>query len=203
MNDNIPTTDPRGPVPEAPATPRRPDEEPITALDRVIARCSLAIGWLAFLAMAISVFEVFMRYALNSPTSWVHETTVLLIAIIFALGGPIALARNKHIRVRFIYDAAGPRARYWLDLFNGLLTLVFTGGMTYAAWLMFWTATHNPMGAIQLERSGTSWNPPFPATIKTVILIAVALMFAQTVMHLIHTLRNGPGLPAVPAEGEN
>jgi len=144
------------------------------------------------LATAISVYEVFMRYALNSPTSWVHETTVLLIAIIFALGGPIALARDKHIRVRILYDLAGPRLRFALDLFIQALTLVFTVGITYAAWVMFYTASHNPLGQIQFERSGTSWNPPIPAIIKFVILFSVAIMLLQTVMHIIHTLRRGP-----------
>lgn len=194
-------------MPESPSTahPARlepdvfePDagDPPLTALDRAVAASAKVIGWLAFLAMAISVYEVFMRYALNSPTSWVHETTVFLIAVIFALGGPIALARNKHIRVRILYDRAGPRGRFALDLVNGALTLVFTAGMTYAAWLMFYSASHNPLGEIQLERSGTSWNPPFPAMTKAVILIALAVMLVQTVLHVIHTLRHPPSATA-------
>ncbi|SJZ68619.1 TRAP transporter small permease subunit [Consotaella salsifontis] len=168
------------------------EDGPITGLDRLIGLASRAIAWLVFIATAISVYEVFMRYALNSPTSWVHETTVFLISVIFALGGPIALARNKHIRVRILYDLAGPRMRWVLDIVNGVLTLVFTFGMTYAAWLMFFTASHNPLGEWQLERSGTSWNPPFPAITKGVILLAVAIMLVQALMHLFHTLTHWP-----------
>ncbi|MEF2070268.1 TRAP transporter small permease subunit [Consotaella aegiceratis] len=200
MSNNDPLSEAVEPIDE-PSSGNRSEETPATALDRAVVAASKAIGWLAFAAMAISVYEVFMRYALNSPTSWVHETTVLLIAIIFALGGPIALARNKHIRVRLLYDIAGPRMRFALDLFNGLLTLIFTAGMSYAAWIMFYTASHNPTGAWQLERSGTSWNPPFPAITKGVILIAVTLMLLQTVMHLVHTLRQGP-VPHPAGEGE-
>ncbi|SFC54314.1 TRAP transporter small permease subunit [Tropicimonas isoalkanivorans] len=197
-----PDTVPVGVSPGEPAPPRNPEPTPITWLDRIIARCSTAVGWLAFVAMAISVYEVFMRYALHSPTSWVHETTVMLIAIIFAFGGPIALARNKHIRVRFVYDNVGPKGRYVLDLINGVLTLIFTFGISYAAWVMFWTASHNPTGAWQLERSGTSWNPPFPALIKAVILFAVALMMVQAILHLIHTLRHGPDYSAETTDME-
>lgn len=184
-------------VPSGATTPSaatHADGSPQTGLDRAIAAAANAIGWLAFFAMAISVYEVFMRYALNSPTSWVHETTVFLIAVIFALGGPIALARNKHIRVRILYERAGPRGRHALDVLNGVLTLAFTAGMTYAAWMMFYTASHNPFGELQLERSGTSWNPPFPALTKGVILFALALMLVQTVLHLVHTLRHPPAL---------
>lgn len=163
-----------------------------TFLDAGIEWCSRGLAWLVFLAMAISVLEVISRYVFDSPTSWVHETTVFLIAIIFALGGPAALARDKHIRVRLIYDAVSPRVRRWLDVFNGIITLGFAGGMSYAAYILFWRASHNPLGEWSLERSGTSWNPPFPALTKGIILVALVIMTVQTVLHIIHALRNAP-----------
>ena len=33
--------------------------------------------------------------------------------------------------------------------------------MSWAAYTLFWRS-HDPSGAWTLERSGTSWNPPFP-----------------------------------------
>jgi hypothetical protein len=42
---------------------------------------------------------------------------------------------------------------------------------------------------IQLERSGTSWNPPFPAWTKGIILIALAVMAVQSLLHLIESIR--------------
>ena len=59
--------------------------------------------------------------------------------------------------------------------------------MSYAAWVMFWRASHSPLGAWQLERSGTSWNPPFPAMTKGVILFALAVMTLQALWHLYQT----------------
>jgi len=163
-----------------------------TRLDAAIEWCGRGLAWLVFIAMAISVLEVISRYVFDSPTSWVHETTVFMIAIIFALGGPAAMARDKHIRVRLIYDAVSPRARRWLDVFNGVITLGCAGGMSYAAYVLFWRASHSPLGEWQLERSGTSWNPPFPALTKGIILVALVIMTVQTVLHIIHALRNDP-----------
>lgn len=160
-----------------------------TPLDRLINKAGTAIAWLAFVAMGISVWEVVMRYVFDSPTSWVHETVIFLIACIFALGGPFALARDKHIRIRIVYDMASPRLRRMFDIFNSLVTLLFTVGMSYAAYVMFWRASHNPAGDWQLERSGTSWNPPFPALTKGVILLAVAIMMVQAVFHIVHAFR--------------
>lgn len=163
-----------------------------TRLDHYVNAAGKAVSWLVFAAAAISVYEVIMRYAFNSPTSWVHETVVFLIACIFALGGPVALARDKHIRVRLIYDAVSPRARRYLDILNDVITFVFTIAMSYAAYIMFWRASHSPLGGWQLERSGTSWNPPFPALIKGVILLSVAVMMVQAVLHIIHSVRTRP-----------
>jgi len=164
----------------------------LTGFDRAIGQAGKVVAWLVFFAMAITVYEVVLRYGFNAPTSWVHESTVFMIAVLFALGGPAALARNKHIRVRLIYDWVSPPVRRWLDIVNGLLGLVFTVGMSYAAWRMFYTASHNPLGEWQLERSGTSWNPAFPAYTKGIILFALLLMTVQMILHLVHAIRSRP-----------
>ncbi len=163
-----------------------------TALDRLVARGAHGAAWLVLIAMGISVVEVFLRYGFNNPTSWVHESVVFLVAVTFALGGPAALARNSHIRVKVLYDSAGPRLRCWMDRFNDLVTLGFCLAMSYAAFHMFWRASHNPLGEWQLERSGTSWNPPFPALVKGMILFALALMTLQALLHLVQSIRARP-----------
>ncbi|MFG6179308.1 TRAP transporter small permease subunit [Halomonas sp. THAF12] len=162
------------------------------AFDRGVILAARGAAWLVFIAMAISVYEVIMRYGFGSPTSWVHESVVMLVAVGFALGGPAALASDRHIRVKVLYDAVGPRFRLWLDRFNDLVTFGFCLGMSYAAYTMFWSASHNPMGEWQLERSGTSWNPPFPALVKGVILLALAIMCVQALLHLSRSLRRRP-----------
>lgn len=159
------------------------------AFDRVVVRGGRIAAWLVFVAMAISVFEVIMRYVFDSPTSWVHESVIMLIAATFALGGPVALAGNKHIRVRVLYDHAGPRLKLWLDRFNDLVTFAFCLAMSYAAFVMFWDSAHNPFGEWSLERSGTSWNPPFPALAKGMIMFALIIMTVQSLLHAIQSLR--------------
>lgn len=192
QNEGLPETD-LAPAPEAIILR--------TSLDRLINWAGSAIAWLALIAMGISVWEVIMRYVFDSPTSWVHETVIFLIACIFALGGPFTLARDKHIRIRIVYDMASPGLRRIFDVFNSFVTLLFTVGMSYAAFIMFWRTSHNPGGDWQLERSGTSWNPPFPALTKGVILLAVAIMMVQAVFHIVHALR-APAAPSEPSERE-
>ncbi|MDI5885860.1 TRAP transporter small permease subunit [Cobetia amphilecti] len=196
---NLPANPSSKPPPDSKTFERAPDVVR-SYFDRGVVRVAKVVAWLVFIAMAISVYEVIMRYGFGAPTSWVHETVVMLVAVSFCLGGPATLASNRHIRVKVLYDAVGPRFRLWLDRFNDLVTFAFCMGMTYAAWLMFYSASHNPLGALQLERSGTSWNPPFPALVKGMILSAVAIMCIQALIHLIQSIRGEPA-PDAPEGG--
>ncbi|GGM04835.1 TRAP transporter small permease subunit [Pseudooceanicola nanhaiensis] len=165
------------------------DAEIRTGLDRAIAGSSKVFAWAIFVAFLITVVEVFARYVFDSPTFWAHETTTFLIAAIFLIGGPVALARDKHIRVRMFYDAAGPQRRRTLDIFNSVIALLFFAGLAYAAWVMVGKSWFTPTGALHLEGTGTSWNPPTPALLKLLVLICVAAMFVQTLLHLIEAIR--------------
>lgn len=160
-----------------------------TGLDRVVAGSSRIFSWAIFAAFAIAVIEIFARYVFNKPTFWAHETTTFLIAAIFLVGGPIALARDRHIRVRVIYDAVSPQRRRWLDILNSSIALVFFAGLAYAGWIMSSKAVFTPTGEIRLEGTGTAWNPPTPALLKMLVLFCVALMFVQTLLHLISAIR--------------
>jgi len=154
-------------------------------LDRWLVRFARFISWAIFIAFIIAIVEVISRYGFNRPTLWVHESTTFLIAMIFLVGGPVALARDKHIRVRIIYDTVPPGVRRWLDVINSLIAIAFFGSLTYAAWTMVWSATHTPTGDLTLERTGTAWNPPTPTLLKMIMLICVCTMLVQTVLHLI------------------
>lgn len=165
-----------------------------TRLDRWVAGTAKVLAWAIFIAFAVSVYEVVARYVFDRPTYWAHESTTFLIAVIFLVGGPIALARDKHIRVRVVYDTVSPERRRWLDVVNSIITLAFLGGLGYAAAIMAWQSTHTPTGAIQLEGTGTAWNPPTPALIKITILIVVSVMIVQTILHLISAVRGSTPL---------
>lgn len=188
--------------PEIVAPVNLDDAEIRSGLDRVVAGSTKVLAWAIFLAFAITVFEVISRYVFNSPTFWAHETTTVLIAAIFLVGGPIALARDKHIRVRMFYDSVSPKGRRLFDIVNSILALIFFAGLSYAAWIMSSKATFTPTGEFRLEGTGTAWNPPTPAMLKVLVLICVGLMFVQTLLHLIGALRRKPAA-TVDGSGEH
>lgn len=181
--------------------PRSPSDgplsvtEPVTGqnrFDQIIQRIGQAVAWLVFVAMLVSVYEVIMRYGFNAPTEWAHETTMFLVATIFALGGPYALATNRHIQIRILLDRLSPQKRSWLDLLNLVLGILFCLAIGYAAWILAFNATHAPDGSWRLETSGSSWNPPLPAFIKIIILVSIALMALQQVVRISQHWRKNP-----------
>lgn len=173
-----------------------------TGFDRVVAASTKIFAWAILLAFAVTVFEVISRYVFDSPTFWAHETTTFLIAAIFLVGGPIALARDKHIRVRMFYDTVSPKGRRTLDIVNSILALIFFAGLSYAAWIMSSKATFTPAGEFRLEGTGTAWNPPTPAMLKILVLICVGVMFVQTLLHLVDAIRRKPAA-TVDTAGEH
>lgn len=167
--------------------------KPKTRLDEWIDHVGRYVSWLFLVGVAISFYEVVMRYAFNAPTLWAHETTIMLVAVCFAYSGAYALARDSHIRIGLLYNWVSPRVRRYLDILNAALTLVFLLGIGYAAIEFTEKSWFAPTGQLRLEGSGTAWNPPFPPLVKLVLLLCIFLMAVQTVLHLIKAIKSQEG----------
>lgn len=148
-------------------------------LGRLIDRGGVVVAIGIVLAMLILIQEVFLRYVLNAPTIWAHESTIFLCAIAFVYGGLYCTARNSHIRVVMLYDLARGRVRRVLDVIISVVCAVSAGFFAWAAWLMVQRAVFAPGGRFRLETSGSAWNPPTPALLKVVLLAVLVVMAVQ------------------------
>ena len=136
-----------------------------------------ALGIVA--AAVILLLEVFLRYFLNSPTIWAHETTVFLCGAAFVFGGLYCTCRNSHIRVVLLYELFSPRVRRIADVVISLVSALASGFFAYAAWYMVKRAVWTPTGAVRLETTGSAWSPPTPAFIKIFIFVTMLLLVLQ------------------------
>lgn len=130
-------------------------------------------------AALILLMEVFLRYVLNSPTIWAHETTVFLCGSAFVFGGLYCTCRNSHIRVVLIYDHLSPKARRIADIVISLVCALASGFFAYAAYHMVTRAVVTPAGEIRLETTGSAWSAPTPALIKIFIFVTMVLLVLQ------------------------
>ena len=148
-------------------------------IDRIIRRIGNAVCWLFLAAAAVSGYEVFMDSAFGAPTIWVHDTTVMLCATAFLVGGAYAMQRREHIRISVVYDMMGPRAQWLCDLLAYLLTLA------YLLQLAYFVLDQAAESIAIVERSGRAWDFPMPMVIRTAFAVGVVLLIAQALAQLL------------------
>lgn len=153
-------------------------------------RALQALGRLASLAflviVAITAFEVVMRYAFGAPTTWVHEITVALAACAFVIGGPHVHATRGHIAITYFVERMPPRLRRAVGLLTTLATLACLAALSYAA------LEQAVLSFRDAETSGTALNLPTPRVLKALFAIACVVMTVQSLLHLVRDLAARP-----------
>lgn len=93
-----------------------------------------AFAWCIIILTLGTSYEVFVRYALNDPTSWAFDFSYLMYGGLFFMAGAYTLSRDGHVRGDFIYRMWRPRTQaivemtlYILFFYPGVLALMFAG----------------------------------------------------------------------------
>jgi TRAP-type mannitol/chloroaromatic compound transport system permease small subunit len=153
------------------------------AIDELNRLLGERLCYLYLAAVAITAYEVVLRYVFNAPTSWGFELTILLCAICYLLSGGFVTLQRRHVAITALYDLMPARVRYWLDLVGML-----TGFLAMS--LLVWAAWGPALKAIRLvERTGSAWNSPSPAIIKPLIALGALLIVLQLLVQLVRHLR--------------
>ena len=148
----------------------RPDE---TWIDRLSRRIGDHVAWFFLLAALLTCVEVVSDAFFDSPTIWVHDSTIMLCASAFLIGGAYAMQRDEHIRINVVYDLFGPRMRWFLDLITYLLSAL------YLAVLSAITGVQAAESIRLVERGGRAWDFPMPMVVRTMMFIGAALLLLQ------------------------
>ena len=106
----------------------------ILFIDKISSWFGKAFAW-TIMVMTLGVsYEVFVRYALDAPTSWAFDVTYIMYGALFMMGGAYALSRDSHVRADFLYRLWRPRTQAILELvlyvmffFPGVFALVIAG----------------------------------------------------------------------------
>src|SRR5437588_12784401 len=108
-------------------------------IDEISTWVGKAAAWLIILLMAVVCVEVFKRYIMNMPTSWIFDLDNMLYGTASMLCGAYTLAQNAHVRGDFLYSSMRPRMQAGLDIvlyviffFPGIAALIYAG-YDYAA----------------------------------------------------------------------
>jgi TRAP-type C4-dicarboxylate transport system permease small subunit len=160
-----------------------------------VARLSRALGgvisWLFLAAVAISAYEVVMRYVFGAPSSWSNPTVTTLCAIGFALGGAYTMAKDGHIRIGVLADRMGLRARRIALIFGLCVGIFYLAGLGWGLWIQ----TEESLlrfgpGGWRPELTPGPPNWPLPAIGKAVLLASAILFLGVVAERLVTLLRS-------------
>jgi TRAP-type mannitol/chloroaromatic compound transport system permease small subunit len=133
------------------------------------------------IAVALTFYEVVLRYFFNAPTTWVHEISIALTAAAFIISGSYTLQRRDHIRISLVLDSLPQPLRRPLNAVNLIVTIYFLVALGYGA------AVQASKAIAVVERTGTASNLPLPVTLKSLLVAGVVLMILQAAVQLWRT----------------
>jgi TRAP-type mannitol/chloroaromatic compound transport system permease small subunit len=143
-------------------------------IDGISTWVGKAAAWLIIVLMLVVCIEVFKRYIMNMPTSWIFDLENMLYGSLFMLCGAYTLAQNAHVRGDFLYSSMRPRTQASLDLV--LYIVFFLPGIAALLYAGFYYAADSwHIG----EHSNVTADGPPVYHFKSVIPIAGALLLLQ------------------------
>jgi TRAP-type mannitol/chloroaromatic compound transport system permease small subunit len=158
-------------------------------IDRISIRTGDWVALLVLPAIAITIYEVFLRYVLNWPTLWVHPLTTALTATTYVMAGSYVLQRGDFIRVTFLYDKMEPRPRLFARVISDVMTVFWGVVIVYGSAKEAYESVFKFVGGKwRPETTGDAWDVPIPAVMRTIIFISFSLFLVQSVLELVRSV---------------
>lgn len=157
------------------------------AIDALNEKTGFYSAYLVLPLVAVVVYEVFMRYVFNAPTSWGFEMTTFLYGMHFMLALGDTHRANGHVAIDIFESRLQPRKRTILRIITNLVLFIPTIGL-----MTIWSIKYALTSWTIWERASSSWSPAiYPY--KTVMAIGFVLFFLAGVSKLLQdfsTLRS-------------
>ena len=149
-------------------------------VDRLSTWVGQAFSWFIVALTLHVTWEVFRRYALDSPRPWAFDVMIYFYGTLFMMAGAYTLSKNGHVRGDILYGFFQPRTQATIDL---VLYLVFflpgVFALTYAGY--FYAADSWRIN----EHSTITYEGPPLYPFKTVIPLAGAILLLQGIVEII------------------
>jgi TRAP-type mannitol/chloroaromatic compound transport system permease small subunit len=153
------------------------------AIDTLNEKFGFYASYLILPLIAVIIWEVFMRYGLNAPTSWAFELTVFLYGLHFCFALAFAHKHDTHVSIDVFEARLSTRSRTILRIITNAVLFLPTIGL-----LAFYICVLAANSWQQWEHASSSWAPaiyPF----KTLMAVGFILFFLQGLAKLIQDIR--------------
>ncbi len=176
------------PVGEEGGAYRPPGNGFTRVIDKVSGFAGRYVAYWSLIAPFVYCYEVFVRYALNSPTNWAHESMFLMFGMQYLLAGAFALREGGHVRVDILYVRAGPMTRAALDLMTSVFFFIFVLALISTGWNFFAQSVSQDAiffgQSYSNETSFTEWSVQY-YPIKSTLALGGLLLLLQGIAQFI------------------
>jgi TRAP-type mannitol/chloroaromatic compound transport system permease small subunit len=165
----------------------------IYGIDHISKTVGHVFAWCIVILMLGTSWEVFVRYAMDDPTSWAFDFSYIMYGALFYMAGAYTLSRGGHVRADMFsrlwpirVQASVELFLYIVFFFPGVLSLIYSG----------WSYGNESMRIREMSINSPVGIPIWQ--IKMLIPIGGALMALQgvaEVMRCIICLRDGQYAP--------
>ena len=148
-------------------------------VDRLSTWLGQLFAWLIVGLTLMISWEVFSRYAMNTPHDWALDAQLMMYGSLFMMAGAYTLAKNGHVRGDVLYSFFRPRTQATWDLI--LYFVFFMPGvvaMTWAGWIF---ATES----LAIRESTFSATPIPVYPFKFMIPLAGGMLLLQGVVEIV------------------
>lgn len=140
-----------------------------------IDRTSSVLGWVGtYLVGGIAVvmiYEVFVRYVLNKPTSWSLEVAELMQVTLAYIVASYVLKEGGHVSMTVVIDRFAGKVRNWLLMVSSIISALACAPVIYLSWVTFQVSSSTG------ERSFNTQIPVYP--FKLLVCIGFFLLAIQ------------------------
>ena len=108
---------------------------------------TLGVFWVL---AGVVFYQVFTRYVMNDAAGWTEEIARYLLVAVTFLGGAMAVRRNTHIQVDFVYRFLPQKAGRALSTFVDAARAAFLGYAVWLTWLLMDRIGSQRMAIVEL-----------------------------------------------------
>jgi TRAP-type mannitol/chloroaromatic compound transport system permease small subunit len=156
-------------------------EKFLHATDWLNAKFGWVVAFIMVPLTAIMIYEILMRYFLNSPSLWAYETSLFTYGGYIVLGGAYTHLANGHVNVDVIWGLFSVRGRAICDLVTSGFVFLYLG-------VLFWMSLEATIKAWQIKETTMTYWAPIYYPLRTTVPVACGLFILQALAKLIRDI---------------
>jgi len=166
-------------------------ERLLTTTESFIDWTGRAVSWCSLLLVLVTFVVVVLRYAFDTGSIALQESSTYLHAALFLIGMAYTLQHDAHVRVDILYARFSTSTKAWVNLCGALFMLL--PFMLFISWIS-WEYILDSWSV--LEGSREAGGLPAVFLLKSLILVMTTLLSLQALALVgrnIQTILNPPG----------